>query len=358
MTTSMISESAYSDCIKKCMQWNRRMQMQRRQGGPVIDQQTGIILKPTRLHRIITHRFHPDGPGKVCTYASRSWVKCDKPSSDYIELKYFIKSNRNIGDVINTSNAVVTSVVSTDNSLPESPAMNQRQLSSIKYEETTEYDEPLEEEIDEISDDDEYNNKKKKGRGRGRGPRKSGINSGNTIINTPKQEIIDTTSSIGNTPEKRFICQACGAKYKSRPGLNYHKQHIHPDIDNVADPSIPDPVINISTTCDFCGGNKRRNKKTGKAEVLVSCHDCGRSCHPSCCGFTENMFTSFKKFGWQCLECKSCAICGTSDNDDKLLFCDDCDHGFHMYCLKPPLEKAPESDWSCDLCKNEYKKNN
>lgn len=258
MTTSMISESAYSDCIKKCMQWNRRMQMQRRQGGPVIDQQTGIILKPTRLHRIITHRFHPDGPGKVCTYASRSWVKCDKPSSDYIELKYFIKSNRNIGDVINTSNAVVTSVVSTDNSLPESPAMNQRQLSSIKYEETTEYDEPLEEEIDEISDDDEYNNKKKKGRGRGRGPRKSGINSGNTIINTPKQEIIDTTSSIGNTPEKRFICQgmtfmiinwkfflyhyvffflACGAKYKSRPGLNYHKQHIHPDIDNVADPS-------------------------------------------------------------------------------------------------------------------------
>ena len=27
---------------------------------------------------------------------------------------------------------------------------------------------------------------------------------------------------------------------------------------------------------------------------------------------------------------------------DQLLFCDDCDRGYHMYCLKPPMEKPPE----------------
>lgn len=27
---------------------------------------------------------------------------------------------------------------------------------------------------------------------------------------------------------------------------------------------------------------------------------------------------------------------------DQLLFCDDCDRGYHMYCLKPPLSEPPE----------------
>jgi len=37
--------------------------------------------------------------------------------------------------------------------------------------------------------------------------------------------------------------------------------------------------------------------------------------HPSCLQFTANMIISVKKYPWQCIECKSCGICGTSDND-------------------------------------------
>lgn len=40
--------------------------------------------------------------------------------------------------------------------------------------------------------------------------------------------------------------------------------------------------------------------------------------HPSCLKFTENMLISTSKYGWQCIECKSCAICGFSDNDVSL----------------------------------------
>ncbi|XP_051165911.1 zinc finger protein ubi-d4 A isoform X2 [Leptopilina boulardi] len=109
-----------------------------------------------------------------------------------------------------------------------------------------------------------------------------------------------------------------------------------------------------SPYCDFCLGDARENKKTGGSEELVSCSDCGRSGHPTCLQFTANMIVSVRKYRWQCIECKCCSICGTSDNDDQLLFCDDCDRGYHMYCLSPPLSSPPEGSWSCSLCLAEF----
>ncbi|XP_064485045.1 zinc finger protein ubi-d4 A-like isoform X2 [Ornithodoros turicata] len=114
------------------------------------------------------------------------------------------------------------------------------------------------------------------------------------------------------------------------------------------------PLANPSPYCDFCLGDNGENKKTRQPEELVSCSDCGRSAHPSCLQFTPNMTLSVKKYRWQCIECKSCGLCGTSDNDDQLLFCDDCDRGYHMYCLTPPLSEPPEGLWSCHLCIEEY----
>lgn len=29
---------------------------------------------------------------------------------------------------------------------------------------------------------------------------------------------------------------------------------------------------------------------------------------------------------------------------DQLLFCDDCDRGYHMYCLSPPMAEPPEGE--------------
>lgn len=87
------------------------------------------------------------------------------------------------------------------------------------------------------------------------------------------------------------------------------------------------PRAQPSPYCDFCLGDTRENKKTGGPEELVSCSDCGRSGHPTCLQFTENMIISVKKYRWQCIECKCCSICGTSENDERLLFCDSCDAG-------------------------------
>uniref|UniRef100_A0A8D8R139 Zinc finger protein ubi-d4 B n=1 Tax=Cacopsylla melanoneura TaxID=428564 RepID=A0A8D8R139_9HEMI len=110
-----------------------------------------------------------------------------------------------------------------------------------------------------------------------------------------------------------------------------------------------------SPYCDFCLGDTT-NKKSGQPEDLVSCSDCGRSGHPTCLQFTNNMKVSVKQYRWQCIECKCCSVCGTSDNDDQLLFCDDCDRGYHMYCLVPPIHTPPEGSWSCQLCIKEFHK--
>ena len=78
----------------------------------------------------------------------------------------------------------------------------------------------------------------------------------------------------------------CGRRYKNAPGLKYHYIHAH----NISKftreagrslkpikivPSID--RIKQNLYCDFCLGDVNLNKKTGQAERLISCADCGRS---------------------------------------------------------------------------------
>ena len=72
--------------------------------------------------------------------------------------------------------------------------------------------------------------------------------------------------------------------------------------------------------------------------------------HPSCMQFSESLAAIVHTYRWQCIECKSCHFCGTSENDDQLLFCDDCDRGYHMYCLKPPIKTPPEGKQNHHFC--------
>lgn len=46
-----------------------------------------------------------------------------------------------------------------------------------------------------------------------------------------------------------------------------------------------------------------------------------------------------------------CAVCGSGEDDRRLLLCDVCDDGFHLYCLAPPLARIPRDDeWVCPNC--------
>ena len=45
-----------------------------------------------------------------------------------------------------------------------------------------------------------------------------------------------------------------------------------------------------------------------------------------------------------------CRICRRKGGDEFMLLCDGCDHGYHMYCLRPPLVDVPAGDWFCYDC--------
>uniref|UniRef100_A0A8C4KB49 Double PHD fingers 2 n=1 Tax=Dromaius novaehollandiae TaxID=8790 RepID=A0A8C4KB49_DRONO len=235
-----------------------------------------------------------------------------------------------------------------DDSLGEFPAANSRARKRIL--------EP-DDFLDDLDDEDyEEDTPKRRGKGKAKGKGVGGA-----------RKKLD--AAILEDRDKPYACDICGKRYKNRPGLSYHYAHSHlaeEEGDDKDDSQPPTPVSQRSEEqkskkgpdglalpnnyCDFCLGDSKINKKTGQPEELVSCSDCGRSGHPSCLQFTPVMMAAVKTYRWQCIECKCCNICGTSENDDQLLFCDDCDRGYHMYCLTPPMSEPPEGSWSCHLC--------
>ena len=46
-----------------------------------------------------------------------------------------------------------------------------------------------------------------------------------------------------------------------------------------------------------------------------------------------------------------CRICRRKTDPEKMLLCDGCDRGHHMFCLKPKLRSVPQGDWYCSDCK-------
>ncbi|XP_034311010.1 zinc finger protein ubi-d4 isoform X2 [Magallana gigas] len=378
----MGGENLFKDAIEHTANLNMRMGIERKLRLPFLDSQTGVAQSHTSLWHPYRDRQPGLTYGQLYSYPANRWKKRKR-------LAFMNTESR-----VNKSNEIETgeSDVHQINTV-ENPAICKEEEGE-KYSESSkdrwfeEYDnlsEPPDagEMVDDQSDISDYEEtyiKKKKKKSSGRGRKK----------NTEKE-----APQVTEEKDKPYSCEgrtkswkACGARYKTRPGLQYHYNHFHNGM--IEDETVPSPRpparassrtavlkslvasssgtvaeksgrsgmdkrdISANNYCDFCLGDSEENKKSNQPEELVSCSDCGRSGHPTCLQFTANMIISVKKYPWQCIECKSCGLCGTSDNDDQLLFCDDCDRGYHMYCLNPPLSEPPEGNWSCHLCIEEF----
>ncbi|XP_033626936.1 zinc finger protein DPF3-like isoform X1 [Asterias rubens] len=389
-------EQFYREALENAAHFNTRLVAERRMRLPFLDSQTGVAQNNCFIWMQKRHRGPGLEEGQLYTYPSRRWRKKRKPqhaplvdsSNLYAQLQQGESSNDGIDTI-----QEISGFTETDSNHPEtSTNLVDKDQEELFREMEAVDDIPDAGEIeraDSESDEDfEVSSRKRRGRGKGRGGGRK------------KAPAIDADMPIlqAEEKEKPFGCKVCGKRYKNRPGLNYHMSHYHQEIEAVSDeqsqPSplqLTDPHFGSSMAlgesqvvrhlgmgscdwrakatqnktkkkmikgiaepnnyCDFCLGDTYRNKE-GTQEQLVSCADCGRSGHPSCLQFTENITAKVKSYRWQCIECKSCGLCGTSDNDDQLLFCDDCDRGYHMYCLKPPMSAPPEGSWICNLCKS------
>ncbi|XP_069116734.1 PHD finger protein 10-like [Argopecten irradians] len=91
-------------------------------------------------------------------------------------------------------------------------------------------------------------------------------------------------------------------------------------------------------------------KKGETDEDMVQCSECKKFGHPTCLDLTVEMVTVIKTYPWQCMECKTCVECMDPYDEDKMIFCDRCDRGYHTFCVG--LRSIPNGQWKCRSCKS------
>ncbi|XP_063058788.1 zinc finger protein ubi-d4 isoform X3 [Engraulis encrasicolus] len=374
----LLGEQYYRDAMEQCHNYNARLCAERSVRMPFLDSQTGVAQSNCYIWMEKRHRGPGMAPGQLYTYPARRWrkkrrahppedprlafpslksasdvelgLKKDALSSDGSSLEALLKAEpldkRSGLELRGADDDPSGSEYSTGSANPAT-RVRKRILEPDDF-------------LDDLDDEDyEEDTPKRRGKGKGKGRNASSA-----------RKKLDAAAAALEDRDKPYACDICGKRYKNRPGLSYHYAHSHlaeeegQDKEEEEPPTRtppqqdepktakkgPDGIAIPNNYCDFCLGDSSMNQKTGQSEELVSCSDCGRSGHPSCLQFTPVMMSAVKTYRWQCIECKCCNICGTSENDDQLLFCDDCDRGYHMYCLTPPMAEPPEGSWSCHLC--------
>uniref|UniRef100_A0A1A8BBE6 D4, zinc and double PHD fingers, family 3 n=1 Tax=Nothobranchius furzeri TaxID=105023 RepID=A0A1A8BBE6_NOTFU len=357
-----LGDQFYKEAIEHCRSYNARLCAERSVRMPFLDSQTGVAQNNCYIWMEKRHRRPGQAAGQMYTYPARCWRKKRRlhPPLDpqlrlcelRLEAELAPKREGPPGEA-----TALEALLRSDNLLEKKNNIAKEEETLLEIQRVLE----AEENGDSFHDEDEFELDTPKRKNKNRGKNRGSTRRRTEPVNTDDQD-------------KPYVCDICGKRYKNRPGLSYHYTHTHlaeeegeeekePEMapasplnsDNHKSQKGLDGTVIPNDYCDFCLGDQDSNRKTGQAEELVSCSDCGRSGHPSCLQFTPVMMAAVKTYRWQCIECKSCSLCGTSENDDQLLFCDDCDRGYHMYCLSPPMSEPPEGSWSCHLCLRQLK---
>ncbi|XP_054281679.1 zinc finger protein ubi-d4 B-like isoform X7 [Macrosteles quadrilineatus] len=415
---SFMNDSAYREAIENSANYNTRLCIERRMRMPFLDPQTerrkqrfndldsgvfkkkddfpfsmnrrGIAQNHSNLFMSARQRLPGLNEGQVYTYPSKRWRKKRR---QYLMMPNRRKDIDGVENSEHVANIVESSVLANSEDSKDSSGLKDDATAKVQVgkKDAWFYDEldlQAMDGFDEPDQDSDYDyeetyTKRRKRRGAGGKQSKPSESTKKTkAAATPgrgRKKGMQYAADPNDT-DKPFSCdRATPVKKQTRsnttmggtPGPSVVPEEppatrappSPKPIDKIEE-LPPMPVLTMeqqnkekatpSPYCDFCLGDAVANKKSGQPEELVSCSDCGRSGHPTCLQFTANMIVSVRKYRWQCIECKCCSICGTSDNDDQLLFCDDCDRGYHMYCLAPPLTTPPEGSWSCRLCLSEF----
>ncbi|KAK5584726.1 hypothetical protein RB653_006342 [Dictyostelium firmibasis] len=98
-------------------------------------------------------------------------------------------------------------------------------------------------------------------------------------------------------------------------------------------------------TCDHCSQLDLNSN-------LITCPSCTKKYHAKCLNLHQKCIDKYREdpTQWKCTDCKSCELCDDSGHDEKMLFCDVCDKGYHTFCLTPPLSQTPDGGWRCNDC--------
>jgi len=336
-----VSDTFYREQMENLKAYNSKLLSERKARLPYLDSQTNVAQRDCYLYFERRHQGPGTKPGSICSYPSKRWKKRPRISpivdshnnhvegynsrlrrippnkisnynEDYLEAgSHHLQINENSNDsslLLNTASSLADA--------EDHVTIDSESVATSHVD-----DEEMFEEEFELNASGRRKNKSLKKQTRGSSRSKK-----------TEEQIVQEEN---NKPHQ---CMSEDGSKSVEEASNFKESKS----DKQKEPK--------SLYCDFCLGTAEHNKKTGQSEEMVSCADCIRSAHPTCLQFTSVMTTNVKKYSWQCIECKSCHLCGTSDNDEQLLFCDDCDRGYHMYCLTPPMTSPPDGNWVCSLC--------
>jgi len=174
--------------------------------------------------------------------------------------------------------------------------------------------------------------------------------------------------AVNEIPRKSWFCAnctACGIGCQHENCVVCERLNVAKTLDNiVGKESIPtkeekpnELEENSNCTCDgipvSIGGRHPSVCKTckmavrgGKIKICGHLFCPSKFYHARCLSSKQ-----LKTYGhcWYCPSC-ICQVCSTDKDDDKIVLCDACDHAYHIYCMKPPLDYIPLGKWFCIKC--------
>ncbi|XP_053401211.1 PHD finger protein 10-like [Mercenaria mercenaria] len=112
-----------------------------------------------------------------------------------------------------------------------------------------------------------------------------------------------------------------------------------------------EPSIKQENECRICKDEPAEKQKDTEHEELIICSECKSKGHPTCLDLNKDMVRVIKTYPWQCMECKTCVQCMDPYDEDKMLFCDKCDRGYHTFCVG--LKSLPAGQWDCFSCRGD-----
>uniref|UniRef100_A0A8C1NYM3 D4, zinc and double PHD fingers, family 3 n=1 Tax=Cyprinus carpio TaxID=7962 RepID=A0A8C1NYM3_CYPCA len=293
-----LGDQFYREAIEHCRSYNARLCAERSVRMPFLDSQTRVAQNNCYIWMEKRHRGPGLAAGQMYSYPARCWRK-KRRLHPPLDPQLRLCELRLEAELMAKREAPATEATALEALLRGDGILDKRNNNSKEEETLLEIQRVLEadENGDGFHDDEDFevDTPKRKHRNKGRG-RGSGRRRTEAVANDDQDKPYVCDNRYKQKHNSKTADSVCGKRYKNRPGLSYHYTHTHlaeeegeeereteipqfPPIhhENHKPQKGPDGTIIPNDYCDFCLGDSGSNRKTGQAEELVSCSDCGRS---------------------------------------------------------------------------------
>ena len=115
--------------------------------------------------------------------------------------------------------------------------------------------------------------------------------------------------------------------------------------------TLTSPAFSHASSSRPSQSSPSRDSEVGQYELVArSLHTASKPTPSSCEQPSQRRFTLRVDSCAPDLNSLCCSICASSEDDHRMLLCDSCDAGYHMFCLRPILVAVPAGHWFCPQC--------